>query len=328
VLSLFNPGHPFPRFADTTYVARYSPDDLPNAVAGFTDAKGNFTTTDSTLFPCLYRLPTLNQTDAYGPTSVGTFHYSNEVVVVISDTGTGQFQFDTMAIAGGQPNVDTIIWNPSVPVPNLIGQSRSETLSPTSLRGDLNCNGVAYEIDDAYTYRDFFLYGFRAFDSVQCSADGSDIDADGLSLTVADFIYLIRIFHGETPPLEKPTLLEHRLDIAMYDTLSGCAIRSLTNVSVGGFLAVFRRNAVPQVLVEGMEVVSYFNGDYSMILVYPPISGVDSTHGFGAGTFLYLAGVSAHDAWSMQAAGRLGTPLQIYSLPAVDRLYQNFPNPF
>jgi len=70
--------------------------------------------------------------------------------------------------------------------------------------GDINGNGIAYEISDAVLFSNYFIYGDSVFSSdperraAQIAA--SDINLDGYVLTVADLNLMIRIIGGEPPP--------------------------------------------------------------------------------------------------------------------------------
>ncbi|GAH35566.1 unnamed protein product, partial [marine sediment metagenome] len=69
-------------------------------------------------------------------------------------------------------------------------------------RGDINLNGVAYEIADAVVLSNYFIYGLSAFTvSVAGQIAASDVNADGLTLSVADLVYLIRVIIGDADPI-------------------------------------------------------------------------------------------------------------------------------
>ncbi|HEX2897290.1 MAG TPA: cohesin domain-containing protein, partial [candidate division Zixibacteria bacterium] len=77
-------------------------------------------------------------------------------------------------------------------------------IEDTSDRGDLNLNGIKYEIGDRVLYTNYFIYGAGVFstDSVQRARQlvASEINCDGLILTVADLVYMIRVMNGSIPP--------------------------------------------------------------------------------------------------------------------------------
>jgi len=71
-------------------------------------------------------------------------------------------------------------------------------------RGDINLNNVGYEIADAVMFTNYFVKGVSAFGShVAGSTAASDVNADGLALSVADLVYLIRVIVGDALPYPK-----------------------------------------------------------------------------------------------------------------------------
>ncbi len=76
-----------------------------------------------------------------------------------------------------------------------------QCLSPFSDRGDVNLNGVPYELQDRDVFLNYFLYGLSAFtvDPVHQTAV-SDIKGDNKPLTVEDFVYLDRIIDTTLSP--------------------------------------------------------------------------------------------------------------------------------
>lgn len=73
-------------------------------------------------------------------------------------------------------------------------------------RGDLNLNGTPFELEDAAIFADYFDLGLFAFvtdPGLQIAA--TDINMDGITLTVADYVMMIRIVMGEPDPPGQPT---------------------------------------------------------------------------------------------------------------------------
>jgi len=69
--------------------------------------------------------------------------------------------------------------------------------------GDLNLNGIPFEIADAILYSNYFMYGLSVFTiDINAQIAASEINGDGLPLTVADFIYMLRVIDGTyvSPP--------------------------------------------------------------------------------------------------------------------------------
>jgi PKD repeat protein len=73
-------------------------------------------------------------------------------------------------------------------------------------RGDINLNGIAYEIADAVVFTNYFIKGMAAF-SINMAGQiaATDVNADGLTLTVADLTTLIRVIVGDANPIPKVT---------------------------------------------------------------------------------------------------------------------------
>ncbi len=76
-----------------------------------------------------------------------------------------------------------------------------------TLIGDINLNGVPYEIADWVLFRNYMLIGLEAFYEITTdSADilrmteASDINHDGTHLQLEDLVYMFRIFSGDAEP--------------------------------------------------------------------------------------------------------------------------------
>lgn len=64
--------------------------------------------------------------------------------------------------------------------------------------GDINDNGLPWEIADAVMFINYFVYGLAAFGQhVEASTAVSDVNIDGNTLTVADLVFLIRVIQGD-----------------------------------------------------------------------------------------------------------------------------------
>jgi len=72
---------------------------------------------------------------------------------------------------------------------------------PTAQIGDMNLDGIPYEIGDATMFANYFLQGISVFtiDPGKQIAD-SDIDRNGTVLTLSDFLLLVRIMQKKASP--------------------------------------------------------------------------------------------------------------------------------
>jgi hypothetical protein len=69
-------------------------------------------------------------------------------------------------------------------------------------RGDINYNMVAYEVADSYLFFNFLLYGpdVLIYDP-EAQTCASDVNADDLYWSIADFLYLIRVILHDSPEI-------------------------------------------------------------------------------------------------------------------------------
>ncbi|PKK83873.1 MAG: hypothetical protein CVT49_06375 [candidate division Zixibacteria bacterium HGW-Zixibacteria-1] len=121
----------------------------------------------------------------------------------ITNTNTG-FPTFTGAQADCFTNNDPTKPAP-VPFVNLYGGG-IDIISPNEidLRADVNLNGVAYEIADAVVFTNYFIYGPAAFTvNFEGQKAATEVNGDGIALTVADLVYLIRVIVGDALPLPK-----------------------------------------------------------------------------------------------------------------------------
>ncbi len=76
-------------------------------------------------------------------------------------------------------------------------------------RGDINLNGLANEIADLVLFSNYFFYGIGVFTiNVEVQIAATDVNADGIVLSLNDFIYMQRIIIGDALPYPKAPMLE------------------------------------------------------------------------------------------------------------------------
>jgi len=131
-------------------------------------------------------------------------------------------------------------------------------------RGDVNLNGVCNEIADAIVFTNYFIFGPDAFTvNFEGQKAATDVNADGITLTVADLVYMIRIIVGDALPIPKvaPNIYAEfeSVDGAInVDSRLGAALMVLegeANVSLGS-------DAMD------MEIISRFDGTNTRVLLY------------------------------------------------------------
>lgn len=195
--------------------------------------------------------------------------------------------------------------------------------------GDINQNGIAYEIADAVMFTNYFVNGLSAFDDhAEASIAASDCNQDGYTLSVADLVYLIRVITGDALPYAKLNHGEETL-VVTSQVLNGTM-----NVGVdreaGATLLVFSVDgSVGEVSLandnSGMEVLTSLNDKELRVLVY----NIGRT-AIQAGNLVTLPVNGNVELVSVEAADYEGNSLGVTlaALPTEFDLGQNYPNPF
>jgi hypothetical protein len=191
-------------------------------------------------------------------------------------------------------------------------------------RGDINLNGIAYEISDAVMFTNYFIQGMSAFPHPVGSMAASDVNGDGLTLTVADLVYLIRVVVGDVSALPKVVVEPVKADMTNdHGVLSINSTEPVAAVYInvaGNVQPSLKGNAT------NMSLNYSYSAETSQtrILVLTPYSEGAKLEGF-TGTFIDL-GTNATP--SVEAATITGQPLALKLVPINYALNQNYPNPF
>jgi hypothetical protein len=184
-------------------------------------------------------------------------------------------------------------------------------------RGDINLNEIPYEIADAVVFTNYFIYGFSAFTvNMQGQIAATDVNADGLALSVADLVYLIRVVVGDANPFPKTTPVAS-VDVNYTLDQSG-NLTIQDGAQIGALYAVVEGSAMPELKADNMELRYNYDGTQTRVLVYS-LQG----HSF-TGEALNLDGKLV----SLEMATSDGSPVNAANLPTNYSLSQNYPNPF
>ncbi|MDH3892123.1 MAG: hypothetical protein OEV49_13680 [candidate division Zixibacteria bacterium] len=128
-------------------------------------------------------------------------------------------------------------------------------------RGDINLNGIVNEIADALMFRDYFLYGTDVFQiNYAGQIAASDINADGITLSLSDFVYQIRIIVGDASPY--PILQP------VPGTVTESSGRLAIDRQAGAAHLVVHGNGLPTLLADNMDMDYAFDGLATRILIY------------------------------------------------------------
>ncbi len=221
---------------------------------------------------------------------------------------------------------------------------------PPDDRGDINLNGLANEVGDAVLFINYFVYGSSVWDPVwdEVQILATDINNDGVVLTVADLIYLIRIITGDEQPFP-PGTGTGSPKLSPYANSGTATVRVENNsvtvstsssVDLGGALLVFRYSGLstgePTLLsgAEGMNLRYTTNGSELRVLVHPSWNGELASIGAGTREILSIptSGEGSIELTEVQMSDARGALMSTTTAKAVVpteyALLQNYPNPF
>jgi hypothetical protein len=208
------------------------------------------------------------------------------------------------------------------------------------LRGDINLNGIAYEVADAVLFTNYFIHGTGVFTvNLQGQIAATDVNYDGDVLTIGDLVYLVRILTGEVEPIWKLPAYAQTAAVSTTVTHSGVAISVNSEADIGAARFVFRHYGCdiyePELLNGASDMkLKYHDEDGVLtILVYSIERGVKIAAGAGNILLISMPGsceivlteTEISDYYgNMLAVSRREKPI----LPTSVALHQNYPNPF
>jgi hypothetical protein len=180
-------------------------------------------------------------------------------------------------------------------------------------RGDINLNDVAYEIADAVLFSNYFVHGSSVFvKNPQGQIAATDVNADGIALSVADLVYLIRVVVGDAVPYDKLVPVEAAYTVSLNGTIS-------VDHQMGAAYIVASGDVTPILHANNMQMLFEYDGAITRILVWSEIGNSFT------GDFVTVNG----NVTSVEMATPEGAPVVAKeSLPTDYSLNQNYPNPF
>jgi hypothetical protein len=243
-------------------------------------------------------------TEAY--LSLNVYEYDNPVPITNGTIGFPTFQGAqdfclTQAIESKQPERKVDFYNGGVDI--ICADS-------IDARGDINLNGLAYEIADAVMFTNYFIKGLGAFEYVEGSIAASDANADGIPLSVADLVYLIRVVIGDALPYPKvnPTVAKYTVENNVVNS----------EIELGAALIVLEGNASFENLTD-LEMVTGIVDGNRHVLLYSTEANATAT-----GALLSTDGA----VLKLEGATYEGQPVNFDLVPGSFRVEQNYPNPF
>ena len=191
-------------------------------------------------------------------------------------------------------------------------------------RGDVNLNGIANEVADAVVFTNYFINGLAAFTiNIDGQIAATEVNGDGIPLSVADLIYLIKVIVGDAIALPKLTPGD-----PVKFTTNGVDVSLASETAIGGALFVFDGEITPRLAdnANHMELVYGYTEGMTRVLVH---GGLTRGESVSTGAVLQIEGNA--NLVSIEAADANGAIIEvekIVNLPTEFALRQNYPNPF
>ncbi len=143
-------------------------------------------------------------------------------------------------------------------------------------RGDININGIAYEIADQVMFTNYFIFGLKTFGRhIEASIAASDVNADGVALSVEDLIYHHRVVCGDAPPYPAPPAEKTARDsLIIIQDLSTKTVSFEYTDTLAAMYLIFEGDITPEFLFDTQIYWgNYFSdGEYTYVLIQPPIA--------------------------------------------------------
>jgi len=209
-------------------------------------------------------------------------------------------------------------------------------------RGDINLNGTAYEIADAVTFTNYFIYGYSAFTfNIAGQTAATDINADGIVLTVGDLVYLINVIVNGWPPIPKLQPLDADIEAsaALLVNHSAAAVSTDSPLKIGAGYFVLEHEGYtigePHLINGASDMTLRYNDQDGVLKVL--VFSMEKDREIGSGPenifvipiegegTLRLVEARLADIRGRDLTARIADdPL----LPVDFVLHQNYPNPF
>jgi hypothetical protein len=198
-------------------------------------------------------------------------------------------------------------------------------------RGDINVNGIAYEIADAVMFTNYFVSGLSAFGThAEASIAASDVNADGMALSVADLVYLIRVLQGDAQPYPKPGVDNLAIRTQLQTDKMAVSYTATTNLGAVWMRFEFTGNVGAPILGDGaanMDMKYSVNGNELNVLVFDIGPNAIASGEHALVTIPVTGDITLAE---VDAADFNGNTVNIstHILPTKYDLAQNYPNPF
>jgi hypothetical protein len=208
--------------------------------------------------------------------------------------------------------------------------------SGNTLLGDINLNGVPFEVGDAVRLVGYLAYGTPLS---QQQLLNSDVNRDGAWATLADLIYLLTRIQEEGPaPHVEPGPQTEVAQITISELPGRTSFSASSETETGGLLFVFKgtkskgENVKLHSEVQHMDLYTFSDGNDLRVMILSTEGGFISSGDYSLFTLEGEMEFDAVDISACDTEGKLMGIRKVYgessSQPVGFALSQNYPNPF
>jgi hypothetical protein len=170
------------------------------------------------------------------------------------------------------------------------GQGLVSYIPGINHRGDVNLNDLSYEIADWVLFANYFTYGLEVFNvDVEAQVGATDTNADGLTLTLADLVYLFRVIIGDALPVDKGEVTTDGYVVLTQDSTAG-TILIASDDDVTALYLVFDSDVQPEVDLPDHDGGHYFDGSNTRLLIHPALGTWEELPLIPSGTMISYTG--------------------------------------
>ena len=206
------------------------------------------------------------------------------------------------------------------------------------LLGDINLNGIAFEIGDAVRFANFISDPNRyPFNSQQYA--NSDVNQDGIPATIADLVYLIRVIVEGPSAIGKIVAFEEEMELKIKKEAKSFTCYTYSRNNLGGGVFVFEHHSGSAAQVqfsEGLASMDKYCVDEAGVLRILIFS--QEGRAIPGGENLWFTVQTESEELNLKQAefsSDLGNLLKVRTnkvrpaqIPEEFSLGQNYPNPF